>query len=64
VSDDVIRLKKRVFEEVNVALKKNGKTLESFFMRADLDGNNEITIDEFRTLFKNMKITLIEAELQ
>ncbi len=56
VSDDVIRLKKRVFEEVNLALKKQGKTLESFFNRADLDNSNEITIDEFRTLFRNMKI--------
>lgn len=56
VSDDVIRLKKRVFEEINLALKKNGKSLESFFSSADLDNSNEITIDEFRTLFRNMKI--------
>ena len=56
VSDDVIRLKKRVFEEVNLQLKKNGKTLESFFKRADLDNSNSIGIDEFRNLFRNMKI--------
>lgn len=64
VPDDVLRIKKRVFEQVHQALARAGKRLESLFSRADLDQNNSIDVKELMALFKNMKVQISEGEVQ
>ena len=63
IPDDVIRLKKRIFDEINIQLKKAGKSIDAFFRKADKDGSQEIDFDEFKLLFKNMNIPLTDSEL-
>ena len=64
IPDDVIRLKKKVFQVINEVLTISKKKLESLFQRADIDGSNEIDVHEMGALFAQMKIPLIEQELQ
>ncbi len=63
IPDDVIRLKKKIFDEINIQLKKAGKTIDAFFRKADKDGSQEIDFDEFKLLFQNMKTDLSHSEL-
>lgn len=63
IPDDVIRLKKRIFDEIHIQLKKAGKTIDQFFRTADKDNSKEIDLDEFKLLFKNMHIPMTESEL-
>ena len=64
VPDDIIRLKKRVFTEVNSALVKAGKRIDMLFKKVDIDGNNVIDLLELKGMFEGMKIKLTEAEVQ
>ena len=57
-------MKKRVFQEVHLALTKAGKTLDGLFRKADLNQNNTVDVDELRNLFKSMKIQFTDSELQ
>ena len=64
VPDDVIRLKKRVYDKINDSLKLHQKTIEGLYRRVDTDGSNAIDVHEFKTLFQNMKIDVTDSELQ
>ena len=64
VPDEVLRVKKRIFAEIDTALKKGGKTLKDLFARVDVDHSNEIDLAEFRAMFQKMNLNLTEAEAQ
>lgn len=64
IPDNVIRLKKKIFDEIHIQLMKAGKTIDAFFRKADKDGSHEIDFDEFKLLFQNMDIKgLSDSEL-
>ena len=63
IPDNVIRLKKKIFDEIHIQLMKAGKTIDAFFRKADKDGSHEIDFDEFKLLFQNMKTDLSDSEL-
>ena len=64
ISDDVIRLKKRIFEQVRNALASKKLRIESLFSKADIDGDNSIDLDELKQLFVKMKIDISDFELR
>ena len=64
ISDDIIRLKKRIFEQVRNALASKKLRIESLFSKADIDGDNSIDLDELKQLFVKMKIDISDFELR
>ena len=64
IPDEVIRMKKRIFEKINISLSQNGKTIDAFFRRADRDNSREIDLNEFKSLFKSMNIPMVDTEVQ
>lgn len=64
IDDDVIRLKKRVFNEIHSALIESGKSVRGIFELADVDRSNEIDHIEMGTLFDKMGVKLVGTELK
>jgi Ca2+-binding EF-hand superfamily protein len=58
VPEPILRLKKRIYMEINNAFKQSGKTLRSLFSAVDVDQSNEIELDEFRAMYDKMGLKL------
>ena len=56
VSEDIIRIKKLIFDEINKVLIQLKKKLEDFFMRVDVDGSQSIELPEFEQAFREMRL--------
>ena len=63
IPDDVLRLKKRIFMEMQGAFNKSGKSLKNLFDRVDVDQSNQIEFDEFKLMFEKMGVKLTEVEV-
>jgi Ca2+-binding EF-hand superfamily protein len=51
IPDDVLRLKKRIYVEMNKAFTSTGKSLKNLFDRVDIDNSNQIEFEEFKGMF-------------
>ena len=58
VSDDTIRHKKRIFDEIKGALDESEKTIHDLFRAVDQDESHEIESPELFNAFKMMKINI------
>lgn len=57
-------MKKEYFDEINFSLKKAAKTIKHLLPKIDKDRNYTITFDEFKTMFREMKLNLDEHKLE
>jgi hypothetical protein len=51
VSEDILRLKKRIFEEITTALKGSNRTLRDLFAKIDTDNGGYISASELHSMF-------------
>lgn len=63
IPEEVIRLKKRIFTQINDSMLKYKKSFKEFFYNIDIDESNQIDIQEFMGLFQKMKLELNEVEI-
>ena len=56
VDEETIRLKKDIFDKIATVLSARGMEPVDFFKRVDVDGSNEVDIEELEMAFKKMKI--------
>jgi hypothetical protein len=47
IPEEILRLKKRIYMEMNAAFKQAGKSLKALFSKIDIDDSNKIELDEF-----------------
>jgi len=64
IKDDIIRLKKDIFDTIDNVLKSEGKTCRDLFRSLDNDGSYEIDIDELFGAFKAMRIEVSRIQTQ
>ena len=50
-SDETIRLKKKLFTELDLAFRQTGRCISELFKKVDTDGSHEIGADEFFKMF-------------
>ena len=55
-------MKKNLFTAMSNALAQEGKTIEGFFKRVDVDQSNRIDLVEFRAMFEKMRMKLTNAQ--
>jgi len=58
-----LRLKKKIFMEMDKAFKQSGKTLKNLFDRVDIDNSNQIDQLEFKAMFQKMDLKLTDLEV-
>ena len=56
IKDDIIRLKKEIFDTIDNVLRTEGKSCRDLFRSLDFDASYEIDIDELFGAFKAMRI--------
>ena len=64
IPDDVIRLKKRIFEEIQKALSKKGQKIDIIFRATDRNKDSGIDLNELKKLFSDMQVRLTDIEIQ
>jgi Ca2+-binding EF-hand superfamily protein len=64
IPDDVIRLKKRIFEEIQKALSKKGQKIDLIFRATDRNKDSGIDLNELKKLFSDMQVRLTDIEIQ
>ncbi len=64
IPDEVLRLKKRIYDKMNQAFIASGKNLKNLFDKVDLDQSNQIELDEFKNMFRSMKVEASDFELE
>jgi Ca2+-binding EF-hand superfamily protein len=64
IPDDVIRLKKRIYEEMQKALSKKGMKIDAVFRTADRSKDGAIDMSELRRMFGEMQVKLTDMEMQ
>jgi Ca2+-binding EF-hand superfamily protein len=64
IPDDVIRLKKRIFEEIQKALSKKGQKIDLLFRATDRNKDSGIDLNELKKLFSDMQVRLTDIEIQ
>ena len=63
VTEETIRIKKAIFDEINKALIQLRKKLDDFFQRVDLDGSNTIELPEFEHAFREMQLDVPQHQV-
>ena len=58
----ILETKKTVFMEVNNALKQNRVSLNTLFKKIDSDNSSEISLGEFKNMFKQMHVHVTDQE--
>tara|TARA_B110000285_G_scaffold223774_1_gene279742 strand:+ start:702 stop:1070 length:369 start_codon:yes stop_codon:yes gene_type:complete len=58
----ILELKKRVFEQVDFALRKAGVSLRTLFKRIDTDGTLSIEQPELAAMFREMNVSVNDAD--
>ena len=56
IPDDVLRLKKRIYQEINKAFTQTKKSLKNLFDKVDADNSSQIDLIEFKSMFERMKV--------
>jgi hypothetical protein len=51
IPEEILRLKKRIYMEMNTQFKQAGKSLKALFSKIDIDDSNKIEADEFQSMF-------------
>ena len=64
IPDDVIRLKKRIYEEIHKSLSKKGQKIDMIFRTADKSKDGGIDLPEIRKMFQDMQVKLTDIEMQ
>jgi Ca2+-binding EF-hand superfamily protein len=64
IPDDVIRVKKRIYEEMQKALSKKSMKVDAVFRAADRSKDGAIDISELRRMFEEMQVKLTDMEMQ
>lgn len=54
VDDETIRMKRRIFMQIQQAMSKHGRTLADLFAKVDSDRSATIEVDEFAKMLGNM----------
>ena len=52
--DEIIKLKKSIFVEMDKAFKKSGTSLKSLFNKIDVNQSDNIDLIEFKAMFERM----------
>lgn len=60
----MLRLKKRIYQEINKAFLETKKSLKNLFDKVDVDNSNQIDLDEFKSMFERMKVKLTDKEVR
>ncbi len=55
ISDDTVRLKKKIYTTIQQALDKTGRTINELFKKIDFDKSNTIQSAELHQMFKDMQ---------
>jgi Ca2+-binding EF-hand superfamily protein len=63
IPDDVIRLKKRIYEEIHKALNKKSQKIDLVFRASDRNKDSGIDINELKKLFADMQVRLTDIEI-
>ena len=63
IPDDVIRLKKRIYEEMHKALTKKGQKIDLVFRATDRNKDNGLDMPELKKLFIDMQVRLTDIEV-
>lgn len=64
IPDDVIRLKKRIYEEMQRALGKKGQKIDVIFRVMDRSKDGVVDPTELKRIFTDMQVKLTETEIQ
>ena len=64
VTEETIRIKKVIFDEINKVLIQLRKKLEDFFQRVDVDGSNTIELPEFEYAFREMQLDIPQHQVE
>jgi hypothetical protein len=63
IPDDVIRLKKRIYEEMHKALTKKGQKIDLVFRATDRNKDSGLDMPELKKLFIDMQVRLTDIEV-
>ena len=61
-TDEVVRLKKKLYMDMQDAFNKTGKTLSQLFRVIDTDHSNAIGPDELLQMFRNMQFKVSQSQ--
>lgn len=62
ITDEVVRLKKKLYMDMQDAFNKTGKTLSQLFRVIDTDHSNAIGPDELLQMFRNMQFKVSQSQ--
>ena len=64
ITDETVRLKKEIFDDLKRALEQTNRDCKDFFGRVDEDGNRELDVDELGAAFPAMDLPLTSQQVQ